>query len=53
METWEEIALRLAESAGIPTPHHRLVNIAGKAVLLSRRFDRLDRTRIPFLSASR
>jgi serine/threonine-protein kinase HipA len=51
METWEEIALRLAERAGIATPHHQLLNVAGKAVLLSRRFDRSDRTRIPFLSA--
>ena len=32
METWEEIALRLAERAGIATPHHQLLNVAGKAV---------------------
>jgi serine/threonine-protein kinase HipA len=51
METWEEIALRLAERAGIATPHHGLVQVAGKAVLLSRRFDRLSTVRIPFLSA--
>lgn len=35
----------------IATPHHELVRVAGKAVLLSRRFDRAGRTRIPFLSA--
>jgi len=51
VETWEEIALRLAEQAGIATPKHQLIEVAGKAVLLSRRFDRQDRTRIPFLSA--
>ncbi len=51
METWEEIALRLAERAGIATPNHEMVEVAGKAVLLSRRFDRDGNTRIPFLSA--
>lgn len=51
METWEEIALRLAERAGIATPHHELVEVAGKAVLLSRRFDRDSQLRTPFLSA--
>jgi serine/threonine-protein kinase HipA len=51
VETWEEIALRLAEQAGIATPKHQLIEVAGKAALLSRRFDREDGTRIPFLSA--
>jgi len=51
IETWEEIALRLARLAGITTPEHRLVDVAGKAVLLSRRFDRQGSTRLPFLSA--
>lgn len=51
IETWEEIALRLAERAGIVTPEHELIQVAGKAVLLSRRFDRVDGRRIPFLSA--
>lgn len=51
IETWEEIALRLAERAGIETPEHQLVQVAGKAVLLSRRFDRVNEWRIPFLSA--
>ncbi len=51
METWEEIALRLADRAGIATPHHELVQVAGKALLLSRRFDREDGARVPFLSA--
>ncbi len=51
VETWEEIAFRLADAAGIATPRHELLQIAGKAVLLSRRFDRAGATRIPFLSA--
>ncbi len=51
METWEAIALRLAERAGISTPHHKLIKVAGKAVLLSRRFDRVGDIRLPFLSA--
>lgn len=51
IETWEEVALRLADRAGIATPRHELVQVAGKAVLLSRRFDRVEGARIPFLSA--
>ncbi len=51
IETWEEIALRLADRAGIVTARHELLQVAGKAVLLSRRFDRADGHRIPFLSA--
>lgn len=51
IETWEEIALRLAERAGIVTACHELLDVAGKAVLLSRRFDRAGGRRIPFLSA--
>lgn len=51
IETWEEIALCLADEAGITTADHELVQVAGKAVLLSRRFDRVNGERIPFLSA--
>jgi serine/threonine-protein kinase HipA len=51
VETWEEIALRLARQAGIMTPHHELLEVAGKAVMLSRRFDRAGTIRVPFLSA--
>ena len=51
IETWEEIALRLAAQAGIATPKHELIEVAGKPVLLSQRFDRDDAIRIPFLSA--
>lgn len=51
VETWEAIALSLAQRAGIAVPGHQLVQVAGKAVLLSWRFDRNDAGRIPFLSA--
>jgi len=51
VETWEAIALSLAQRAGIAVPGHQLVPIAGKAVLLSWRFDRDGDSRIPFLSA--
>ena len=51
IETWEEIALRLASRAGIATPTHELIDVAGKKVMLSRRFDRQGAIRIPFLSA--
>jgi len=51
IEIWEEIALRLAERAGITTAGHELLHVAGRAVLLSRRFDREESRRIPFLSA--
>lgn len=51
IETWEEVALRLAGLAGISTPEHELIEVGGRAVLLSRRFDRNGDVRIPFLSA--
>jgi serine/threonine-protein kinase HipA len=51
IETWEAISLRLAQLAGIETADHELCQVAGKAVLLSRRFDREGAKRIPFLSA--
>lgn len=51
IETWEAVALRLAEQAGIRTARHTLLEVAGKALLLSRRFDRRDGRRVPFLSA--
>ena len=41
----------MANRAGIATPHHELLQVAGRAVLLSRRFDRADGRRIPFVSA--
>lgn len=51
LERWEAIALDLAAAAGILTASHELHEIAGRSVLLSRRFDRNADGRIPFLSA--
>lgn len=51
IETWEHIALILADMAGINCSNHELVNIAEKPILLSKRFDRAGAARIPFLSA--
>jgi len=49
---WEDLALSLAENAGINTSRHRTEIVAGKTILLSRRFDRnLNGDRVPFLSA--
>jgi serine/threonine-protein kinase HipA len=48
---WEAVALSLALNSGIPVPQSRVDSIAGKPVLLLRRFDRDGERRIPFLSA--
>lgn len=48
---WEAVALTLAAKAGIPVPAWRLETVAEKPVLLLRRFDRAQGTRIPFVSA--
>jgi serine/threonine-protein kinase HipA len=48
---WEATALTLAKNAGIPTPDWRIEDVAGRAVLVLRRFDRDGTRRIPFLSA--
>lgn len=48
---WEAVALSLAEKAGIPVPEWRVETVAGKSVLLLRRFDRAGGLRVPFLSA--
>jgi serine/threonine-protein kinase HipA len=48
---WEAVALTLAAKAGIPVPAWRLETVAGKPVLLLRRFDREQGTRVPFVSA--
>lgn len=50
-ELWEVVALDLAGKAGIQTAETQLIEVAGKLVVLSRRFDRTDEHRIPFLSA--
>ena len=48
---WEAVALTLAAKAGIAVPTWRLETVGDKPVLLLRRFDRGDDTRVPFLSA--
>jgi len=48
---WEAVALTLAAKAGIAVPAWRLEPVAGKPVLLLRRFDREPGVRIPFVSA--
>ncbi|MEJ1964641.1 MAG: type II toxin-antitoxin system HipA family toxin [Gammaproteobacteria bacterium] len=51
VELWEAVALTLAARAGIRVPNHELLRVAGKPVMLSRRFDRAEGRRVPFLSA--
>jgi len=48
---WEAVALALARKSGIPVPDYRIENVAGRPVLILRRFDRKGEHRIPFLSA--
>jgi serine/threonine-protein kinase HipA len=50
VERWEAVALRLARMAGISVADHQLLDVGGRSVLLSRRFDRDGASRIPFLS---
>lgn len=48
---WEAVALTLASKAGIKVPDWRLEPVGSRQILLSRRFDRRNNFRIPFLSA--
>lgn len=48
---WEAVALDLAEKAGILVPGRRVETVAGRKVLILRRFDRRSAARIPYLSA--
>jgi serine/threonine-protein kinase HipA len=48
---WEFVALRLARDAGIDVPDGGLHQINGKWVLVIDRFDRVDETRIGYVSA--
>lgn len=48
---WEAVALTLAKKAGIKVPVWRVEMILGKPVLIIKRFDRVNKQRIPFLSA--
>ena len=52
VETWEAVALTLAREAGITVADFEHRRLAGRPVLLSRRFDRtVDDGRVPFQSA--
>jgi serine/threonine-protein kinase HipA len=51
VERWEWVALQLARAAGIQIPDVELVEVAGREVLLSRRFDRVGSERVHFASA--
>lgn len=48
---WEALALRLARRVGIQVPSWKVEKISRKCVLISERFDRSKKRRIPFLSA--
>ena len=49
---WEKVALDLAERSGIEVPRSRLLNLAGRNVLVVARFDRADAgRRIGYVSA--
>jgi serine/threonine-protein kinase HipA len=48
---WEHVALTLAEHAGILVPAHELHVIAGRPVLVVRRFDRDATQRVGYVSA--
>jgi len=48
---WEALALTLAARAKIIVPTWRIETVLGKPVLISRRFDRVNSYRIPYLSA--
>ena len=48
---WEAVVLALAERAGIAVPERRIEMVAGRRVLVLRRFDRRGGRRVHFLSA--
>jgi len=48
---WESVALTLAQQAGITVPAHQLHKIAGRPVLVLRRFDREAERRLGYVSA--
>lgn len=51
VERWEWIAFEIARMAGITVPESRLLDVGGRSVLISRRFDRRGVSRIHFASA--
>lgn len=48
---WEMTALDLAERSGISVPERRLIDLAGRHVLLLDRFDRHEGERVGYISA--
>lgn len=48
---WEKVGLDLAAAAGIDVPGSQLVPVAGRSVLLTRRFDRSGPRRVGYVSA--
>lgn len=48
----EAACLSVAREAGIEAPDHRVVEVAGRSVLLVKRFDRQGRRRLPYSSAA-
>ena len=52
VESWEEVALQLAQRAGIEVPDgHKLVRVLDEPVLVTKRFDRYGNQRRLFASA--
>lgn len=49
---WESLALDIAEASGIETPARQRIDVAGRSVLLLKRFDRrVDGSRVGYISA--
>ncbi len=51
MSRWEAIALDMARDCGITTIEHDLAPSQNGPIFITRRFDRIDNQRIPFISA--
>jgi serine/threonine-protein kinase HipA len=48
---WEHVVSELARASGLSLPPSALVDVEGRSVLVTRRFDRQGGSRVPFLSA--
>lgn len=48
----EYASLRMAEAANVPVPEHRLIEIAGRSVLMIQRFDRSPTGKAHYLSTN-
>ena len=51
LERWEAITSELGQRAGVRTADHQLLSYAGKPIFVSKRFDRVNEHRVPFMSA--